>query len=77
MVNVLTITQVLLAISLILLILLKRANTDNGGGLSLDGSTGVPLQKRGAELLLHKATIIIAVLFVISVSYDIIHSVIK
>jgi protein translocase SecG subunit len=74
MVNVLTIVQVTLAVLLIILVLLQRANTDAGGAFSSDGVTGVPLQKRGAELVLHRATIIVAIAFVASVSYDLIAS---
>ena len=74
MVNVLTIVQVTLAVLLIILVLLQRANTDAGGAFSSDGVTGVPLQKRGAELVLHRATILTAILFVVSVSYDLLAS---
>ena len=74
MANVLTIVQVTLAVLLIILVLLQRANTDAGGAFSQDGSTGVPLQKRGAELVLHRATILVAISFVVSVSYELIAS---
>lgn len=75
MANVLTIVQVTLAVLLIILVLLQRANTDAGGAFSQDGSTGVPIQKRGAELVLHRATILVAILFVASVSYKLLSSI--
>ncbi|GEM_PF-656423 len=72
MVNVLTIVQIILAVLLIALVLLQRANTDAGGAFSMDGGTGAPLEKRGGERTLHRATIAIAVLFVVSTAYRLI-----
>jgi protein translocase SecG subunit len=77
MVNVLTTVQVILAILLIILVLLQRTNTDAGGAFSQDGSNGVPLQKRGAELMLYRATIAVAILFVLSVSYNLLASIVS
>jgi protein translocase SecG subunit len=74
MVHVLTIVQVTLAVLLIALVLLQRANTDAGGAFSQDGGTGVSLQKRGAELTLHRATILVAILFVVSTAYELLSS---
>lgn len=64
--NILTIAQVILSISLIVLVLLQRANPDAGGALSSDGSAGFAIQKRGIEKTLHQATILVAILFVLS-----------
>ena len=77
MVNVLTIVQVILAVVLVILVLMQRANTDAGGAFSQDGGAGAPLEKRGMEKTLHRATILVAVLFVISVSYNLIISLVR
>jgi len=67
MVNLLSIAQLLLAVLLVALVLLQKTNTDASGAFSSDGGTGGVLQKRGAEKVLHQATIVVAVLFVLSV----------
>jgi protein translocase SecG subunit len=77
MVNVLTIVQVVLAILLILLILLQRTNTDAGGAFSTEGGSGIVLKKRGGELLLHRATIVTAIAFVLAVAYPLLLSIVR
>jgi len=64
MVTMLPSVLIVLAVILIILVLLQRANTDASGAFSSDGGTGAPLVKRGAEKMLHKATLLVAVLFV-------------
>ena len=64
MVTMLPSVLIVLAVILIVLVLLQRANTDAGGAFSSDGGTGAVLVKRGAEKTLHRATILVAVLFV-------------
>ena len=64
--------QILLAILLIALILIQRANTDASGAFGADGGTGASLEKRGAEKTLHRLTIVTAVLFVLSLLYPIV-----
>lgn len=66
MFQLLSIVQLLLAILLTALILIQRANTDASGAFGADGGTGASLEKRGAEKTLHRLTIIVAVLFVLS-----------
>lgn len=72
MVNTLSIVQLVLAILLIVLVLIQRANTDASGAFGTDGGAGVALSKRGAEKGLHNLTIITAVLFVLSILYPIV-----
>ena len=72
MFQLLSIGRVLLAILLIALILIQRANTDASGALSADGGGGASLEKRGVEKSLHRLTIVVAILFVISLLYPII-----
>lgn len=66
MFQLLSIVQLLLAILLTALVLIQRANTDASGAFGADGGTGASLEKRGAEKTLHRLTIIVAVLFVLS-----------
>lgn len=66
MFHMLSIVRVLLAILLITFVLVQRANTDASGAFGSDGGNGASLQKRGAEKMLHRLTIVIAILFVIS-----------
>ena len=64
MVQLLSIVQITLAILLTALILVQRANTDASGAFGADGgSSTASLKKRGGELMLHRLTIIVAVLF--------------
>lgn len=65
----LTIVQLILAILLITLVLIQRANTDASGAFGADGGSGATLEKRGAEKTLHNFTIIVAVLFAVSLAY--------
>lgn len=64
--NILTIVQVILSVSLIVLVLLQRANPDAGGALSSDGAVNFATQKRGMEKTLYRATVLVAILFVLS-----------
>ena len=69
MVHTLSIVQLVLAILLIILVLIQRANTDASGAFGADG--GALYEKRGAEKSLYRLTILVAILFVISLSYTI------
>jgi protein translocase SecG subunit len=64
MVTMLSSVLIALAVILIILVLLQRAGTDASGAFSSDGGTGALLEKRGAEKVLHRATILVAVIFV-------------
>lgn len=72
MFQLLSIVQLVLAILLIALVLIQRANTDASGAFGADGSSGATLEKRGAEKVVYRLTIMVAVLFVASVLYPII-----
>ena len=72
MFQLLSIVHVLLAILLIALVLIQRANTDASGAFGADGGTGASLEKRGVEKSLHRLTIVIAILFVASLLYPIV-----
>lgn len=72
MFQLLSIVHVLLAILLITLVLIQRANTDASGAFGADGGSGAALEKRGAEKTHHRLTIIIAVLFTVSLLYPIV-----
>lgn len=71
MFQLLSIVQLLLAILLIALILIQRANTDASGAFGADGGTGAALEKRGAEKTLHRLTIGIAIALVVSLLYPV------
>lgn len=68
MVHLLSIVQITLAILLTALILIQRTNTDASGALSADGGATAMLSKRGGELVLHRLTIVTAVLFASSLA---------
>ena len=70
----LSIVQLILAILLVVLVLIQRANTDASGAFGADGGTGATLEKRGAEKSLHRLTIIVAVLFPLSILYTLFFS---
>lgn len=69
MVHMLSIVQITLAILLIALVLIQRANTDASGAFGADGGSGAALEKRGAEKTLHRMTIIVGVVFVLTLAY--------
>ena len=69
MVNLLSIVQLVLAVLLIVLVLVQRANTDASGAFGADGG-GTAFEKRGAEKTMHRFTILVAVLFVLALSYS-------
>lgn len=71
MVHLLSIVQLILAVLLIVLVLMQRANTDASGALGADGGSGIVLEKRGAEKRIFQFTILVAVLFVISLAIPI------
>lgn len=73
MVHLLSIVQLTLAILLVALILIQRANTDASGAFGADGGSGATLEKRGAEKSLHHLTIGIAILFVITLAYPLLY----
>ena len=68
----LSIVQITLAILLVALVLIQRANTDASGAFGADGGSGAALEKRGAEKSLHRITIMVAIAFVASVAYPLI-----
>lgn len=72
MFQLLSIVQLLLAILLTALILIQRANTDASGAFGADGGTGASLEKRGAEKTVHRLTIVVAIIFVLSLLYPIV-----
>jgi preprotein translocase subunit SecG len=72
MFQLLSIVHVLLAILLIALVLIQRANTDASGAFGADGGSGAALEKRGAEKSLHRLTIVVAFMFVLSILYPIV-----
>jgi protein translocase SecG subunit len=72
MVHMLSIVQISLAILLIVLVLVQRANTDASGAYGADGGSGAVLEKRGAEKTMHRLTIIIGIAFVLSLAYPLI-----
>ena len=72
MFQLLSIVQVSLAILLTTLVLIQRANTDASGAFGADGGSGAALEKRGVEKSLHRLTIVIAIMFVLSVLFPLI-----
>jgi protein translocase SecG subunit len=72
MFQLLSFVQVLLAILLITLVLIQRANTDASGAFGADGGSGAALEKRGVEKSLHRFTIVTAVLFVLSILFPVV-----
>ena len=68
MVHLLSIVQLILAILLIALVLIQRANTDASGAFGADGGSSAALEKRGAEKTLHRLTIFVVILFVTSLA---------
>ncbi len=72
MVHLLSIVQLVLAILLIALVLVQRANTDASGAFGADGGTGAALVKRGAEKSIHRLTVIVAVLFTVTLAYPLV-----
>lgn len=55
----------LFAVILIILVLLQRPQTDSAGAFSSEGGTGTHT-RRGAEKTIFRATILVAILFVVS-----------
>lgn len=72
MFQLLSIVHVLLAILLIALVLIQRANTDASGAFGADGGSGAALEKRGTEKTLHRLTITVAIAFAVSLLYPIV-----
>lgn len=68
MVHLLSIVQITLAILLTALILVQRANTDASGAFGADGGSQATLKKRGGELMLHRITVVTAVLFAVALA---------
>ena len=71
MVHLLSIVQIISAILLIVLVLVQKANTDASGALSTDGGMNISTQKRGAEKNLFIATIVVAIVFAITLALPI------
>ena len=59
--------NVILSVFLVILILVQRSNTDSNGAFSADSSVGT-YRRRGGELVLYRATIIVAILFAVSLA---------
>jgi protein translocase SecG subunit len=59
--------NVILSVILVILVLVQRSNTDSNGAFSADSSVGT-YRRRGGELLLYRATIIVAILFAVSLA---------
>ncbi len=72
MFQLLSIVHVFLAVTLIALILIQRANTDASGAFGADGGNGAALEKRGVEKSLHRLTIFVAIIFALSLVYPIV-----
>lgn len=72
MFQLLSIVPVLLAILLIALVLIQRANTDASGAFGADGGSGAALEKRGTERTLHRLTIVVAIIFTLSLVYPVV-----
>lgn len=72
MFQLLSIVYVLLAILLTSLVLIQRANTDASGAFGADGGSGASLEKRGIEKSLHRLTVFVAIIFVLSLAYPIV-----
>lgn len=60
--KVLTIAQIVIGLTMMVTILLQQKADGLGAGFGGSGG-GVTLTKRGVDLFLHKATIVLAVLF--------------
>jgi preprotein translocase subunit SecG len=58
--------QVVLSILLVVAVLLQRSEAGLGAGFGGEGSTGGRFTRRGVEKLLFNATIVVAILFVLS-----------
>jgi protein translocase SecG subunit len=59
--------NVILSVTLIVLVLIQRSNTDAGGAFSQDSSNN--FKRRGLEATIYKSTLVVAVLFAISLAY--------
>ncbi len=59
--------NVILSVILVILVLVQRSNTDSNGAFSADSSVGT-YRRRGGELVLYRATIIVAILFAVSLA---------
>ena len=60
-------TNVILSVILIVLVLIQRSNTDAGGAFSQDSATS--FKRRGLEASVYKTTVIVSVLFALSLAY--------
>lgn len=72
MFKLLFISQLVLAILLIALVLVQKANTDASGAFGADGANGASYEKRGAEKVLHRITVAVAFLFAASILYTVV-----
>jgi len=59
--------QVILAVLLVAGVLIQRSDGNLGAGFGGDGSFGTRFSRRGLEKMTFNATLVVAVLFVISV----------
>lgn len=63
--SLILVVNVVLSLLLIILILIQRTNTDAGGAFSSDSSV-TAFKRRGFELTIYRATIVVAILFAVS-----------
>lgn len=67
--NILPYIQITLSVILVVLILLQPTDTDAGGSFG-GGGTSTWHTRRGGEKFIYMATIVVAILFVVSVLLD-------
>ncbi len=66
MLQILPYIQVILSVLLVVGVILQRSEAELGAGFGGDGATGTRFTRRGLEKLLFRATILVAILFVLS-----------
>jgi protein translocase SecG subunit len=57
-------SNIILAVLLIVLITIQRSNTDSGGAFSSESSG--TFKRRGAEKTIYRATVLVSILFALS-----------
>jgi protein translocase SecG subunit len=66
MVSILPYIQIGLSVLLVALVLIQHSDESLGSAFGAEGSSGQYRTRRGAELVIFRATIVIAILFVLS-----------